>query len=275
MRNTLSHEALPTNGTMARRDERNPSFFGRLWDSQRGRHFQIVTNVSILSVALLVWGIIFLFGLSGPTDPSKENIVTLSWIGMLAGAIGTFYVGPEFFFYMEKKQLLDDILQLDSRAEVLRRRKEGEEAAIMLGAKHMSMMRALLESHNIPVGKNLNNSTKINLDNDAGKEHYWWNNPNSVISRQLPGLNLLRELFFHRMIIILTSVTLVSLLWNMIFGLASMNGSREYTLDLTERISGSTSFHYLAPHIDPVSIILILFFFYLLYSTRPYDIKEN
>ena len=194
---------------------------------------------------------------------------------MLAGAIGTFYVGPEFFFYMEKKQLLDDILQLDSRAEVLRRRKEGEEAAIMLGAKHMSMMRALLESHNIPVGKNLNNSTKINLDNDAGKEHYWWNNPNSVISRQLPGLNLLRELFFHRMIIILTSVTLVSLLWNIIFGLASMNGSREYTLDLTERISGSTSFHYLAPHIDPVSIILILFFFYLLYSTRPYDIKEN
>ena len=112
-------------------------------------------------------------------------------------------------------------------------------------------------------------------DNDTGKEHYWWNNPNSVISRQLPGLNLLRELFFHRMIIILTSVTLVSLLWNMIFGLASMNGSREYTLDLTERISGSNSFHYLAPHIDPVSIILILFFFYLLYSTRPYDIKEN
>ena len=77
------------------------------------------------------------------------------------------------------------------------------------------------------------------------------------------------------MIIILTSVTLVSLLWNMIFGLASMNGSREYTLDLTERISGSTSFHYLAPHVDPVSIILILFFFYLFYSTRPYDIKEN
>ena len=88
---------------MARRDERNLGFFGRLWDSQSGRHFQIITNVSILSFALLLWGIIFLFGLSGPTDPSKENIVTLSWIGMLIGAIGTFYVGPEFFFYLEKK----------------------------------------------------------------------------------------------------------------------------------------------------------------------------
>ena len=153
------------NDIMARRDDRNLSFFGRLWDSQRGRHFQIITNVSILSLALLVWGIVFLFGLSGPTDPSKENIVALSWIGMLIGAIGTFYVGPEFFFYLGMKQTLDDILLLDSRAEVLRRRKEGEEAAIMLGVRYMSQMRELLEAHEIPVGKNLINSPKVSTQN--------------------------------------------------------------------------------------------------------------
>ena len=203
---------------MARRDERNLSFFGRLWESQRGRHFQIVTNVSILSVALLVWGIIFLFGLSGPTDPSKENIVALSWIGMLIGAIGTFYVGPEFFYYLEKKQVLDDILLLDSRAEVLRRRKEGEEAAIMLGEKYMGMMRGLLELHEIPVGKNLTNSPIINSHSDANVEGNWWNNSDSALSHKLPGLDLIRELFFHRILILITSFSLIMLFWNTIFG---------------------------------------------------------
>jgi len=259
---------------MARRDERNLSFFGRLWESQRGRHFQIVTNVSILSVALLVWGIIFLFGLSGPTDPSKENIVALSWIGMLIGAIGTFYVGPEFFYYLEKKQVLDDILLLDSRAEVLRRRKEGEEAAIMLGEKYMGMMRGLLELHEIPVGKNLTNSPIINSHSDANVEGNWWNNSDSVLSHKLPGLDLIRELFFHRILILITSFSLIMLFWNTIFGIASMGGSREYTIDLTERISGISSFHHLAPHIDPVSIILILFLSFILYLTRPYNYKE-
>jgi hypothetical protein len=225
-------------------------------------------------VALLVWGIIFLFGLSGPTDPSKENIVALSWIGMLIGAIGTFYVGPEFFYYLEKKQVLDDILLLDSRAEVLRRRKEGEEAAIMLGEKYMGMMRGLLELHEISVGKNLTNSPIINSHSDANVEGNWWNNSDSTLSHKLPGLDLIRELFFHRILILITSFSLIMLFWNTIFGIASMGGSREYTIDLTERISGFSSFHHVAPHIDPVSIILILFLSFILYLTRPYNYKE-
>jgi hypothetical protein len=225
-------------------------------------------------VALLVWGIIFLFGLSGPTDPSKENIVALSWIGMLIGAIGTFYVGPEFFYYLEKKQVLDDILLLDSRAEVLRRRKEGEEAAIMLGEKYMGMMRGLLELHEISVGKNLTNSPIINSHSDANVEGNWWNNSDSALSHKLPGLDLIRELFFHRILILITSFSLIMLFWNTIFGIASMGGSREYTIDLTERISGFSSFHHVAPHIDPVSIILILFLSFILYLTRPYNYKE-
>ena len=140
---------------MARRDEQQRGFFGRWWANQSDRHYQIITNISILSAALLVWGIIFLFVLSGASDPSKENLVALTWIGMVVGGIGTFYVAPEFFYYSGQKQLLDDILLLDSRAEVLRRRKEGEDAAIMLGSRYMRLMRGLLEMHQIPVGKNL------------------------------------------------------------------------------------------------------------------------
>ena len=194
---------------------------------------------------------------------------------MLIGAIGTFYVGPEFFFYLGMKQTLDDILLLDSRAEVLRRRKEGEEAAIMLGVRYMSQMRELLEAHEIPVGKNLINSPKVSTQNNISIEEKWWNNPDSVISRQLPGLGLLRELLVHRMLISITSITLISLLWNTIFGLASRDGSRSYTIDITERISGLNSFHHPSPHVDPVSIILILFVSFILYSTRSYNSKGN
>ena len=261
---------------MARRDGKQLGIFGRFWANQSDRHFQIITNVSILSAALLVWGIIFLFVLSGASDPSKENIVTLTWIGMLIGAIGTFYVGPEFFYYLEQKQLLDDILLLDSRAEVLRRRKEGEDAAIMLGSKYIGLMRGLLEAQEIPVGKNLSAKNSIPMrDSNESKDSSWFNNTNSKISHRLPGLDILRVLFYHRLLILATLGSLIILVWNTLFGLATQLGSREYTIDLTEMISGSSSYYYPAFHFDPVSILLIFFFLILLTSTRPFDNKEE
>jgi len=263
---------------MARREEKQLGLFARWWQSQSDKHFQIITNVSIISVALLVWGIIFLFVLSGPTDPSKANIVSLTWLGMVIGIIGTFYVAPEFFYYLEQKQTLDSILILDSRAEVLRRRKEGEDAAIMLGTRYMSSMRGLLETHEIPVGKNLavdsSTSNRRSKSNQLNEES-WWNNNDSVISHFLPGLDILRNLFFHRLIISMSFSASVALIWNTLFGLATLSGSREYTIDLTEKISGSTSYYHSATHIDPVSILLIAFFLFILYSTRPFYDKEE
>ena len=260
---------------MARRDDKKLGLFGRWWESQSDRHFQIITNVSILSVALLVWGIVFLFVLSGPTDPSKEHLVNPSWLGMLVGFVGTFYVAPEFFYYLEQKQTLDSILLLDSRAEILRRRKAGEDASIMLGTKHMSLMRGLLEMHEIPVGKNLTVESSIPSRHSKSNEESWWDNKNSIISHFLPGLDILKNLFFHRLMILMTLSASVALIWNTLFGLATLSGSREYTIDLTEKISGSSSYYHSATHIDPVSILLIGFFLLLLYSTRPFHDEEE
>jgi hypothetical protein len=67
----------------------------------------------------------------------------------------------------------------------------------------------------------------------------------------------------------------VALIWNTLFGLATLSGSREYTIDLTEKISGSSSYYHSATHIDPVSILLIGFFLLLLYSTRPFHDEEE
>ena len=263
---------------MARRDEQQRGFLGRWWANQSDRHYQIITNTSILSVALLVWGFVFLFVLSGASDPSKENLVALTWIGMVVGGIGTFYVAPEFFYYLGQKQLLDDILLLDSRAEVLRRRKEGEDAAIMLGSKYMRLMRGLLEMHQIPVGKNLSLESitpNRKSEKQSSNTELWLNNTDSLLSRRLPGLDILRNIFYHRLLILILLGSLITLFWNNLFGLATQSGSREYTIDLTERISGSSSYYHPAAHFDPVSIILIVFILILLYSTRPFYDKEE
>ena len=53
--------------------------FKRWWASRSDSHFQIVTSVSILSVAATLWGFVFLFILGGATDPSKQNLVPFSW----------------------------------------------------------------------------------------------------------------------------------------------------------------------------------------------------
>ena len=45
---------------------------------------------------------------------------------------------PEFMVYLGHKAALDEILLLDSRPEVLRPRKEAEEAADMLGPGYQS-----------------------------------------------------------------------------------------------------------------------------------------
>ena len=77
------------------------------------------------------------------------------------------------------------------------------------------------------------------------------------------------------LLILILLGSLITLFWNTLFGLATQSGSREYTIDLTERISGSSSYYHPAAHFDPVSIILISFFLIILYSTRPFYDKEE
>ena len=64
---------------------------------------------------------------------ASESMITLTWVGLIGGAIALFFVAPEFFYFYEKKQTLSEILSLDSRAEVMRRTREAEIATDLLG----------------------------------------------------------------------------------------------------------------------------------------------
>ena len=259
---------------MARRGGKKSGRFESWWESKSDSHFQIITYVTIISVALLLWGIIFFIILSGASDPTKSDLGNLTWFGLFFGTLGAFYGLPEFFVYLGERQILEDILALDSRAEILRRRKEGEDAAIMLGKPFMARFRGLLELHDIPVGKKLGTESRAPNHSSEGSDSMstrgWWNDSNSILAEKLPGMRALDNIKFHRSAIIASAGIVGFLIFNSIRGLAvSATGARDHTIDLTARLGGEASFHEIAPHFDAVSMLLIGFFGLILYSTKP------
>ena len=68
-------------------------------------------------------------------------------------SIALFFVAPEFFYFYNKKQTLSEILELDSRAEVMRRSKDAERAADLLGKPFQSRLKGLYERLGIRVPK--------------------------------------------------------------------------------------------------------------------------
>ena len=273
--------------------------FRRWWMGQKDNHFRIVSSLTILSLAATIWGILFLFMLGGTTDASKEIWVPWSWIGLIVGGALAFWVVPEFMVYLGHKAALDEILLLDSRPEVLRRRKEAEEAADMLGPGYQGHLVTLYNNlgikvgsrfrHIKPAGVTIGESSidaeedlvesvsepwdEISIEsnsNDFSKFSSWWNTKNSRLSVLLPGAKILREADANRAILGFTSISASLLLYNMIFGLAKQGeGPREFTTDLTLWLAGDSSIHSTAPHFDGVSGLLAATCLVMVFLTRP------
>ncbi len=279
----------------------------RWWMSRKDSHYQIVSATAILSTAATLWGILFLFILDGTTDLTKAAYVPWSWAGLIIGGLVAFWVLPEFFVYLGHKASLDDILLLDSRPEVLRRRKEAEEAADMLGPRYQAHLVRLYNEMGIKVGARFRHiapagfaeaaagGSAAEIDGSDSDDEFaepwdeieveargegivgflsdWWNTGDSRLSRQLPGATLLREVNANRLLAVSSATSASILLWNMIFGLAVSEGggSREYTVDLTLMLAGEDSIHALAPHFDGVGLLLAATSVFILNLTRPHS----
>ena len=273
--------------------------FQRWWMGQKDNHFRIVSSLTILSLAATIWGILFLFVLGGTTDDSKEMWVPWSWIGLIVGGALAFWMVPEFMMYLGHKAALDEILLLDSRPEVLRRRKEAEEAADMLGPGYQGHLVTLYNNlgikvgsrfrHIKPAGVTIGESSidaeedlvesvsepwdEISIEsnsNDSSKFSSWWDTKNSRLSVLLPGAKILREADANRTILGFTSISASLLLYNMIFGLAKQgDGPREFTVDLTLMLTGDSTIHATAPHFDGVSGLLAVASLIMVFLTRP------
>ena len=137
---------------MARRGTKGVNPIKRWWRSKREFHFQAYTSMTLLSLGITLFSFIQLFFMDFAQEAS-ENMVTLIWVGLIGGAFALFYVAPEFFYFYDKKQTLSEILDLDSRAEVMRRRKEAEIAADLLGKSFQSRLKDLYERMGISIPK--------------------------------------------------------------------------------------------------------------------------
>ncbi|MAK40632.1 MAG: hypothetical protein CL993_02765 [Euryarchaeota archaeon] len=141
---------------MARSRRKKVGPIRKWWRSNRQIHFGFYTLSTIFFTSLILFSLIFVFFMDGVQNlqsEGRENLIPLVWIALLGGAVALFFVAPEFFFFMGQKQLLEDILNLDSRPEVLRRKKEAENAADALGKKYQARLKGLYEMLGINIGK--------------------------------------------------------------------------------------------------------------------------
>jgi len=266
---------------MASRGTSKQGFISRWWQSQSDRHFAIITYSSILSVASLIWGFLFLFMLGGYSDPDLQHLVPWSWLAFVGGLVVAFYAAPEFFVYWGQKQILEDILLIDSRPEVLRRRKEAEDAADMLGTRYQARLMGLYQVHNINIGKKYRvdaitpmrphfAATGEAANLLPADDKTWWNTTDSILSRNLPGLHALRNPLINQSIIITSALFSLGLAANSALGMfRGPSGEMDHTLDLTASLYEFSSVHEPSPFYDGVSILLLLVCAAVLFSTRP------
>ena len=266
---------------MTRRGTARLGPFGRWWESQSDRHFQIIVYSTIISTAGLVWGFVFLFVLDGYSDPEVEHLVPWSWLAFVGGLVGAFFAAPEFHVYWGQRNTLEDILLLDSRPEILRRHKEAEDAADMLGKSYQARLMGLYKVHNVNIGKKYRVdpvSPILSTDSIEGNEieiqfpseQSWWGTNDSVLSSTLPGLHALRQQSVNRGLIAGSVTATLLLTSNTLWGLfTSSSGGRDHTLDLTASIYDLSRVYEPSPHYDIISLLFIALFAGLLLSTRP------
>jgi len=155
---------------MARRVSKAPGPMKKWWRSKHEIHFQAYTSMTLLSLAVFLYSFILLFFMDFAQEAS-QNMITLTWVGLLGGATAMFFVAPEFFYFYGKKQTLSDILKLDSRAEVMRLRKEAETAADLLGKTFQTQLKLLYERLGISIPKRYAKlEAPIEKTEDAGSE---------------------------------------------------------------------------------------------------------
>ena len=256
-------------------------FFTRWWESKKDTQFQIVTYTTILSTASVLWGFIFIFMLGGASDPEHQQfMLPFSWLCLTLGALTSIYAVPEFSFYWSQRNILEDILSLDARTEIIRRRKEAEEAAELLGPKYQSRLMGLYDDFQIRGGKRfkvislppLNSRSSVTPLKKEKNEYEWWGTENSRLSERLPGLPLLRTKRANRASIVSSASAITLLSLNSILGLSvGLDGINHRTIDLSAYILSMDNTTFAPPHLDSASLLIMAFFAILLYLTRPFN----
>ena len=110
--------------------------FSRWWAAQHGRQYSILTTFFGAFLILFLAGLSQLLFLQ-ESDPWGEY--TGAAIGILvAAATGLIFVTPEYLVFKGHVSTLDELYEIQSTAELKRRRSEGDRSAAALGAGSVS-----------------------------------------------------------------------------------------------------------------------------------------
>lgn len=257
---------------MARRGKKQSgNIFVRWWEERRDQHLSILFILSLVGLAAFLWSLVFFMFMDGVSE--MPELIGMSWFFAIGGLILLGVVGPEFFRYNEQLTLLREVFELESRAEILKRRKEAEEAASLLGSIHQGRLLAHYKDHGIRAGR-IFQSPATNFSTEESWIISWWNANNTILSENTGISNLSSP--SNQKILIVSSVTgIVLLLWNSFFGIARMTteGSREYSVDVFawfQNLLGSDVNKLVEPvSFDVMTIFLLIGFGTLLWSTSP------
>tara|TARA_Y100001934_G_scaffold283638_1_gene405057 strand:- start:9519 stop:10070 length:552 start_codon:yes stop_codon:yes gene_type:complete len=173
---------------------------------------------------------------------------------------------------------LEEILELDARTEILKRRKEAEDAADILGPKYQSRLMGLYDHYQIRGGRRFKVEASPVKNPPTEKtpvigiefQRQWWQTENSKLSEFLPALSILKTKKANRMIMVFSALAISLLLLNTLFGIyINLGGINHDTLDLSAYLMSTENATFNPPHLDSVSLLLIAFFSLILDFTRP------
>ena len=117
--------------------------FSRWWAAQHGRQYSILAT---LFGAFLIDFLAGLFQLLLLQESEDWGEYTGLAIGMLvAAATGLIFVTPEFLVFKGHVATLDELYEIQSTAELKRRRSEGDRSAAALGAGYQERWNAFLQ----------------------------------------------------------------------------------------------------------------------------------
>jgi len=121
--------------------------FSRWWATQHGRQYLILATVFGALTVLFLAGMSQLLFLQG-TDPFSE------YTGLAIGILvlltcGLIVVSPEFLVFKVHASTFDELYEIQSTAELKRRRSEGDRSAGVLGAGHEQRWNAFLQERGL------------------------------------------------------------------------------------------------------------------------------
>jgi len=117
--------------------------FSRWWAAQHGRQYSILATLFGAFLTVFLAG---LFQLLFLQESENWGEYTGLAIGLLvAAATGLIFVTPEFLVYKGHAATLDELYEIQSTAELKRRRSEGDRSAAALGAGHQERWNTFLQ----------------------------------------------------------------------------------------------------------------------------------